>query len=466
MTKKNGFCVQILAGGLGTRMKSELPKVLHEAAGIPIIGHILRAADAIKPEAIGVIVGHKAGLARQAVETGSAKWGITAPVEIFLQQQLTGSGRAVQEAMPFIGRFSEVLILCGDTPLLTAPLLDGFYAAFAGSGAAAAILTAQVPDPHGYGRIVKDRDGFITAIVEQTETDAETARITEINSGMYIFRTEALKTVINRLEPNGPKREFYLTDAVRLLAGAGLKIAAVPAPDREFILGVNSRLQLAEAEQLLRARKLRELMADGVTVKNPAATYIDEGVSIGRDSVVFPGTHICGGTVIGKNCMIGPNCHITDCELADGVEIKFSSVLLESRIGQGCSIGPFSHIRPGCELAQNAHVGNFSELKKAKIGAGSKVNHLSYIGDAEIGSGVNIGAGTITCNYDGVGKHKTVLGDRVFVGSNTNLVAPVTVAEGAHIAAGSTITDDVPAEALAIARARQVVKEGRYKKRP
>lgn len=450
---------------MGTRMKSELPKVLHEAAGIPIIGHILRAADGVHPAAMGVIVGHKADITRKAVETGMAEWGIKAPIEIFLQKELTGSGRAVQESMPFIGKFDEVMVLCGDTPLLTAALLEGFYAKFSASGADAAVLTARVPDPHGYGRILKDGKGFITAIVEQTETDAKTAAIDEINSGMYLFKTAALKAVINELKPNGAKNEIYLTDTVRHLADKGFKTAAIVAPECEFILGVNSRIQLAEAEQLLRARKLRELMLAGVTIKNPADTFIDADVVIGADSVVYPGTHICGKTVIGANCVIGPACHITDCELADNVEIKFSCVLKESRIAQKCAIGPFSHIRPGCELAEGAKVGNFSELKKAKVGVGSKVNHLSYIGDAEIGSGVNIGAGTITCNYDGVHKHKTVLGDRVFVGSNTNLVAPVTVAAGSQIAAGSTITEDVPADSLAIARARQVVKEGRYKKR-
>lgn len=447
-------------------MKSELPKVLHEAAGIPIIGHILRAANGLNPEAMGVIVGHRADVARQAVEAGCPKWGVTAPVVIFLQEQLTGSGRAVQEAMHFIGKYKAAMVLCGDTPLLTTHLLENFYDKFTNTGADAAILTAHVPNPYGYGRIIKDNNGFITAIVEQTETNAETARINEINSGMYIFKTEALKAVINKLTPNGPKKELYLTEVVKLLAASGRKTAAIAAADSEFILGVNSRLQLAEAESILRLRKLRELMAAGVTIKDPASTYIDAGVGIGRDSVVFPGTHIYGKTVIGENCVIGPNNYIADCEIANNVEIKFSCVLQESSIAENCKIGPFSHIRPGCELAAKAHVGNFSELKKAKVGVGSKVNHLSYIGDAEIGSGVNIGAGTITCNYDGVSKHKTVLGDGVFVGSNTNLVAPVTVAEGAHIAAGSTITDDVPAEALAIARARQVVKEGRYKKRP
>ncbi|MFA6584569.1 MAG: bifunctional UDP-N-acetylglucosamine diphosphorylase/glucosamine-1-phosphate N-acetyltransferase GlmU [Elusimicrobiaceae bacterium] len=464
MEHKNELFALILAGGMGTRMKSELPKVLHPAAGIPIIAHILKAADSLSPKEMGVIVGHKAEVTEKAVSEGLAAWGISSKVKTFTQTELTGSGRAVQEAMPHMKGYCDVLVLCGDTPLITGALLKDFYQAYKKSGADAAVLTAKVPNPYGYGRILKNSKNLIDGIIEQTETNKETAEIAEINSGMYIFSMKALASVIGGLKPNGPKKEYYLTDAIKLMADGGLKTFACAAKEWTFILGVNSRVQLAEAEKMLRARKIAELQMDGVTIQDPATTYIDDSVKIGRDTVILAGTHIYGNTEIGRDCKIGPACVIENCSIGDGTEVKFSCVLNESEIMKNCAIGPFSHIRPNCVLSDGARVGNFSELKKAKIGAGSKVNHLSYVGDTEMGEGVNVGAGTITCNYDGVRKHKTIIGNNVFIGSNTNLVAPVTVANGSHIAAGSTITDDIPAGSLAIARARQVVKEGRYPK--
>jgi len=445
----------ILAAGLGTRMKSELPKVLHQAGGRPLLAHVMRAADALSPAGMCVVAGHKAQLVRAEIAANAAKWGVKSGCEIIEQKELTGSGTAVKEARAFIKKFSRVLILCGDAPLLRPASLSGM----AGLGGSVVVLSADVPDPGGYGRIVRKQNGDVEKIVEEANASPEIAAITEINSGIYLFESAALLAALPKLRPNPPKNEYYLTDAVELIAASGGRVRASRAADYTETMGINSRRQLADADKLLRARKADELMDCGVTIYDPGAVCIDDSVSVGADTVIYPGTHIYGDTVIGKGCEIGPFAVIKDSRAGEGCKILSGSLVYESELARGCTIGPYARIRPGCRLEANAKAGNFCELKAAKIGEGSKVPHLSYVGDAEIGARVNIGAGTITCNYDGVKKHRTVIGDGAFIGSNVNLVAPVEVGRGAKIGAGSTITEDVPADALAIARARQIVKQ-------
>ncbi|MDD2773794.1 MAG: bifunctional UDP-N-acetylglucosamine diphosphorylase/glucosamine-1-phosphate N-acetyltransferase GlmU [Elusimicrobiales bacterium] len=452
--------VLILAAGLGTRMKSALPKVLHPAAGRPLLGHVMRAADALGPAGICVVAGHKAALVREAVCSAAAKWGIKSAFEIIEQRELTGSGRAVIEAREFVAKHKKVLVLCGDAPLVRAGTLAKMAETFA-QGAAAVVLTAEVPDACGYGRIVRGAGAEIERIVEEANAGLYRS-MREINSGVYLFDSTALLSALAHLKPNPPKNEYYLTDAVEHIRAAGGKTLACLAEDYTEVLGINSRKQLAEAEKTLRRRKLDELMDSGVTITDPETVYIDDTVSIAADTMIYPGTHIYGATAIASGCAIGPNVLIRDCEIGGGCNVLLGSLISESVIAEGCNIGPYSHIRPQCAVEAGARIGNFSELKKSKIGAGSKVPHLSYIGDTDMGPGVNIGAGTITCNYDGAHKHKTVIGEKVFVGSNVNLVAPVNVGAGAKIGAGSTITDDVPAGALAIARARQITKERKH----
>jgi len=457
-----GLGLLVLAAGMGTRMKSSLPKVLHRIAGRPLVGHVLKTGEAVRPEAAGVVVGHGAELVSKELES-AASWGLALKPEVLIQRERSGSGRAAFEALPFIKRFKEVIVLCGDAPLLRAETLSALVEQFRKSGAACTVLTAVVPDPHGYGRIVKNKSGEVERIVEQSEADAAVAAIAEINSGMYVFKAAALAAALPQLKQKGPKKEYYLTDVLELIRAAGGKVTAHVAPDYREILGINSRVQLAEAAAILRERILLKLMDSGVTVLDPATAYIDDTVVIGQDTVIQPSVSITGASVIGKNCAIGPCCSLKDAVLDDDTVVKFGSCVDGASAEPGCEIGPMAHLRPGAKLKDGAKVGNFSEVKKSVIGSRSKVNHLSYIGDATVGSGVNIGAGTITCNYDGVKKHPTVLGDRVFVGSNVNLVAPVTVGAGAAIAAGSTITDDIPAGTLAIARERQVIKQLKQK---
>jgi len=408
------FGVLILAAGMGTRMKSSLPKVLHTVCGKPILRRILEAASSQKPDAIAVIVGHQADLTRQTVTDGLPSWAVNAPVEILQQKQLSGSGRAAQEASDFIAKHKNILILCGDTPLITGETLAGFHETFTASGAAAAVLTADVPDPKGYGRIVRSKDGLLDKIVEETETDAATAAVREINSGMYVFSSEALLAALPLLRKSGPKQEFYLTDTIAILRQQGLKVIPFKSADCRELLGVNSRAQLAQAEAILRRRKNDELMAAGVTFIDPERTYIDSDVTIGPDTTIYPNTTISGKTVIGGGCVIEPNCWIADMTIGDNCHIKAGSYMLQSAVSANCAIGPYAHLRPGTKLAEKAKVGNFTEIKASEIGTGSKVPHLTYVGDAVIGSGVNVGAGTITCNYDGKKKNGTVIGDGAF----------------------------------------------------
>ncbi len=461
MVAQKNLCVLILAAGKGTRMKSPLPKPLHTVCGFPIVSYILKAAQALDPAAIGVVVGHGATQVTDTVRQGLASWRITAPVHFVEQTDLSGSGSAVRAAVPLLEKYGTVLVLNGDVPLLRAETLQQMTGSFFQSKAGAMVVSVAVPNPYGYGRIVRNTQGVFERIVEEADADSKTKSITEINSGMYVFQSDALRQALAKLTPQGPKHEYYLTDTLSLIKQTGLPVHVFCAPDYTEALGVNSKAQLAEAGQILYARAATRLMDEGVTLINPQEIYIDAQAQVGTDTVVYPNTYILGNTKIGQNCVIESGVYIKDTTIGDNVTIKMGTYIEESIVEDTCQLGPYAHLRPQTLLKKGAKVGNFSEIKKSVIGEGSKVNHLSYIGDTQMGAGVNIGAGTITCNYDGKAKHQTVIEDHAFVGSNVNFVAPVTVREYAKIGAGSTITKEVAAKSLGIARARQVVLENK-----
>ncbi len=445
------FIAVILAAGKGTRMKSALPKVLHRVGGRPMLAHVLAAAkEAGAGRSIAVI-----GFGAESVEAE-----IGPAAEFAVQAEQLGTGHAVLQAKAaLIGYRGTVMVLCGDTPLLTAAMLRSLYEGHRRSGAVATVLTARMPDPAGYGRVIRDGDGRVLRIVEQKDASAAELAVNEINTGIYCFECEQLFAVLAGVTCDNRQGEYYLTDVIGLLAGQGAKVWAETAADHQATMGINSRQQLAEAEGILRRRKLAELMDEGVTVMDPASTFIDAGVAIGADSVIYPFTWLEGTTTIGRGCAIGPNTRLTDVTVGDEATIHFSYAH-ECSIGSKVTVGPYVHLRPQSELAAGVKVGNFVEIKNSKVGLGSKVPHLSYIGDTDMGAGVNIGSGTITVNYDGKKKHRTVIEDEAFIGCNTNLVAPVSVGHGSYIGAGSTITKDVPPGALAVGRARQVNIEG------
>ena len=436
----------ILAAGKGTRMKSALPKVLHAVGGQSMLRHVMTAAEQAGAKRTIVVVGF--GGDQVQAEIGAA-------AEFVLQAEQLGTGHAMMQVQPVLAGFSgTILLLCGDTPLLTGQALLDLVAAHQQSGAAATVLTAKPADATGYGRILRDESGQVLGIVEQKDATAEQKQIGEINTGIYCFEAAPLFAALAGLTCNNAQKEYYLTDVLAILAQAGQQVGAVEVSDFQETLGINSRLQLAEAEAILRRRKLVELMDSGVTVMDPASTFVDASVSVGEDTVLYPFTWLEGETTIGRDCRIGPNSRIADSQLGDAVTLHFSYAH-ECKIAGGVSVGPYVHLRPDTELSAGVKVGNFVEIKNSRVGVGSKLPHLSYIGDADIGSGVNIGCGTITVNYDGKKKHRTVVGDTAFVGCNSNLVAPVSVGSGAYIAAGSTITKDVPDGALGVGRARQ-----------
>lgn len=439
----------ILAAGKGTRMKSRLPKVLHKAGGRTMLEQVIHQVRTAGVADCVVVVGHGADEVRAAIPTD-------ANLRFALQMPQLGTGHCAQVAMPHIpADTAAVMIVCGDTPLLTADTLSALCAKFTESGADGIILTARLKDPTGYGRIIRSDSGNVCAIVEEKDATPAQKTVDEINTGAYIFNHRALIAALAKLDNNNAQQEYYLTDVIRHINAAGGKVDTLTTADYIETTGVNDRVQLAEAAAELNRRKIRELMLSGVTVIDPANTYIDSTVTVGQDTVIYPGVQLRGNTRIGSGCTLDSDTIITDSTVGDNCTL-LKCVLNEAQVAAGANIGPFAYLRPGTRLAENVKVGDFAEIKNSTIGAGSKIPHLSYIGDAEVGSGVNIGCGTITCNYDGVNKHKTVIGDDVFIGSNTNLVAPVTVGNGAFVAAGSTITKPVAADALAVERARQV----------
>ena len=436
----------ILAAGKGTRMKSSLPKVLHKAGGKAMLAHVLTAAKEAGARRNIVVVGF-GGEAVEAALKGEA--------EFVTQAEQLGTGHAVLQAEPLLGGTQgTVLVLCGDTPLLTGKLLEKLVREHAAAGAKATVLTAVMPDATGYGRVLRSADGMVERIVEHKDATAEERAVREVNSGIYCFEAPDLFAALHEVGNDNAQGEYYLPDVLEILKKKGEKIFAVAADDYEETLGVNSRAQLAASEKILRRRKNEALMADGVTLMDPDATYVDADVRVGRDTVLYPGTWLEGATVIGEGCEIGPSARFQDVKVGAHVTAHFCYAH-ECEIADGVTLGPYVHIRPATKLAAHVKIGNFVEVKNSVVGEGTKLPHLSYIGDADIGAGVNMGCGTITVNYDGKKKFRTEVGDNAFVGCNSNLVAPVRVGAGAYIGAGSTITKEVPEGDLAIARAHQ-----------
>ncbi|MHB8121583.1 MAG: bifunctional UDP-N-acetylglucosamine diphosphorylase/glucosamine-1-phosphate N-acetyltransferase GlmU [Desulfuromonadaceae bacterium] len=450
----------VLAAGKGTRMKSGLIKVLHPVAGLPMITWPVTAAREAGADPIVLVIGHQAS-AVQGVFRGAAD------IRCAMQEEQLGTGHAVACALDSLAGFrGTVLILCGDTPLLRTETLQKLLACHRDNGAAVTVLTALLDDPYGYGRVVRDPSGRVTRIVEQKDADPEEQEIREINSGIYCMDSDFLFNNIKGLGNNNAQQEYYLTDLLAIAVRKELTCLAVQATDADEIMGVNDRIQLARADRILRSRINRDHMLNGVTIIDPDHTYIDHGVTIGSDTTIHPGCRIDGGTVIGEGCLIDGGVSISGCRIGDDCHIKAASVLEDSLLGEDVTIGPMAHLRPGTVLGDKVKIGNFVETKKIIMGEGSKASHLTYLGDAEIGRNVNIGCGTITCNYDGVNKHRTVIGDDVFIGSDVQLVAPVSVGRNSLVAAGTTVTGDVPPDSLAISRVPQVNKEGwRLKKK-
>ncbi len=435
----------ILAAGKGTRMKSKLPKVLHKVGGKPMLQHVVDAAKKAGSSREVVVIGAGAELVEKSVKD----------VEFVLQAEQLGTGHAVMSAKEkFAASKGTVLILCGDTPLLTGELLKNFTAAHEESKNAATVLTAKMPDATGYGRILRDTDGTLQKIVEEKDADEIEKKIHEVNAGVYCFDVQKLFDALTKVTNDNAQGEYYLPDVLPVLKDAGERIGAFTAEYAVETLGINTRVQLAAADRAIRMRKEQALMEAGVTIIDPNTTFIDDEVQIGQDTIIYPNTYIEGKTVIGEDCAIGPNIRFTDMIVGNKVTAQFS-YCHEAEICDGVTLGPYVHIRPGTTIGENVKIGNFVEVKNSNVGEGSKLPHLQYIGDTDVGAGVNIGCGTVTCNYDGKKKYRTTIGDNAFVGCNTNLVAPVNVGEGAYIGAGSTITKDVPKDNLAIARARQ-----------
>ncbi|HEV2279113.1 MAG TPA: bifunctional UDP-N-acetylglucosamine diphosphorylase/glucosamine-1-phosphate N-acetyltransferase GlmU [Acidobacteriaceae bacterium] len=445
--------IVIMAAGKGTRLKSRRAKVLHEIGGRPLLAHVIAAAaQVVPPQDILVIVGHQAESVLSTVrDTG---------VRFVLQEEQRGTGHALQVAERDTREYEQLIVLSGDVPLLRAESIAALRDFHREEQAAMTILTAAPADPVGYGRVLRRRadQAEVTAIVEQKALTSAQESVREINSGIYAFRRAALYEHIAQLRADNAHSEFYLTDMARILAEAGERVVALQAVDPAEVLGANTIAEMMDLDRELRMRTARRLMAEGVTIFRPETVVIDSEVRVGPDTVIEPFAQLLGATHVGSDCRICSFSVLEGTTLADRVTIRQSCVLEHSHVEKGASLGPFAHLRPGCHIGENAHIGNFVEGKKLRMGRGSKANHLTYLGDAQVGEGVNIGAGTITCNYDGHGKYPTVIEDRAFVGSDTTLVAPIVVGEGSYIAAGSCITEDVPADALALGRARQATK--------
>lgn len=432
-----------LAAGKGTRMKSALPKVLHKVGGRAMLMQVLGEVRASGVDDCCIVVGHGADEVKSAIGDGCT---------FALQEPQLGTGHCVQCAVPCIAEDTDaVLIVCGDTPLLRAETLTALREKFVALSAAGIVLTAVMPDPTGYGRIIRDASGGVVAIVEEKDADAEQKAVREVNTGAYIFDYKELCDALSRLDNNNAQHEYYLTDVIKLMAAKGCLVDTLVTDDPVETMGVNDRVQLAEAAAELNRRKMRELMLSGVTIIDPTSCYIEQDVQIGQDTVIYPHCQLRGRTEIGSGCVLEGECMLTDTVVGDGSHL-IKVVADKAVIGERANIGPFAYLRPGTRLAEDVKVGDFAELKNAVVGRGSKIPHLSYVGDAEVGERVNIGCGTITCNYDGVNKHLTKIGNDVFIGSNTNLVAPVEVADNAFVGAGSTITRPVEAGALAVER--------------
>lgn len=450
----------ILAAGQGTRMKSKRPKVLHEIAGRPMLRLVLESIRSAGVRRVIVVIGHGADDVKATVGDMN--------VEFALQAEQLGTGHAVMQAEPLLADHTgPVVVTCGDVPLLRSDTIGMMLAQHQRHGAAATVLSAFVDDPTGYGRIVRDSNGGVDKllrIVEHADASPEERAIREINSGTYCFDGRLLFDALRSVAPDNVQQEYYLPDVVHVLANSGRPVQAVATDDADQVLGINNRVELSRAESILRRRIVEQWMLAGVTIVDPDTVYIDVDAHLEPDATILPFTFIYGASRIGEDCRIGPHAEVTDSVIQRGASIE-RSIVRSSRIGSGCSVGPFAYLRPGTVLERGARVGAFVEIKQSRIGADSKVPHLSYVGDADVGRDVNIGAGTITCNYDGFTKHETIIEDGVHIGSNTNLIAPVRIGAGAFTGAGSSIARDVPADALALERAPERLIEGWAAKR-
>jgi bifunctional UDP-N-acetylglucosamine pyrophosphorylase/glucosamine-1-phosphate N-acetyltransferase len=454
-SKTPRVAIAIMAAGKGTRLKSKYPKVLHEVGGKPLLAHVILAATAVVPaQDVFAIIGHEAELVRKAVQqTG---------INFVLQEEQRGTGHALMMAREALAPYDQVLVLSGDAPLITPETIRRLRDFHLDKKATMTLLSAELANPTGYGRVLRRgaKSVEVKAIIEEKAASPAQKKLREINSGFYAFAVKPLYARINDLKTDNAHREYYLTDMAGIFTKAKAKVVAVKTSDPAEILGSNTRAEMMEIDGLIRMAKCRQLMAAGASIFFPQTCVIDSDVEVGTDTVIEPFVQLLGRTRVGADCRIRSYSVVQNSEIGDGVTIRPGSLLDDARVGSGAIIGPYSHLRPGSEIGEGAHVGNFVETKKIKLGKGSKANHLTYLGDAEIGAGVNVGAGTITCNYDGVHKHKTEIGDNVFVGSDSTLVAPVKIGKGAYIGAASCITEDVPDDSLALGRARQITKEG------
>lgn len=456
---ETNLSIVILAAGLGTRMKSRKAKVLHHAGGLSLVEHVVNSALALaSPERVAVVVGHQAEDVKAKLASTGVRFALQA------EQRGTGDALAVcRNVMP--DAEGLLIVLYGDCPLLSVGTLKTLLEQHRNSRAAATVITTMLDDPAGYGRAIVNDAGYVEAIVEHKVATAEQRAVRQINSGIYCFDAPLLWKHLGEIVPNPVSKEYYLTDIVEILNGAGHKVSALLHTDANELMGINTRVELAMVDRIFRERKVRRLMLDGVTIEKPETVTVDLQVEVGIDSVIEPFAQLLGNTRVGENCLIGSGSIIRNSHLAGNVRIAPYCVIADSRIDADADLGPFARLRPGNHVMARAHVGNFVELKKTTLGPGSKAGHLAYLGDSVIGAKANIGAGTITCNYDGTHKHQTKIGDGVFVGSNSTLVAPVELSDRSYIAAGSVVTASVPEDALALGRSRQVNKEGWAKKR-
>ena len=444
------FTSIILAAGMGTRMKSDMPKVVHKVCGKELVKWVIDASREAGADTVVAVIGHKAEAVRPVIGESA---------ETVIQAEQLGTGHAVVQAAEYIKSApGSVVVLNGDTPLIKAETIKKAIEYHEAQGNSATVITAEFEDATGYGRIVRGEDGSVLRIVEQKDASEEEKKIREINSGMYVFKGTELAWALDKLTPNNAQGEYYLTDTLAILRGDGKKIGGYTIEDNDEIRGINNRVQLSEAETIMQSRINERHMLNGVTIVNPSSVFIGAEVEIGRDTVIASNVTLTGSTKIGSGCSVEMGCRIEDSVIEDNVSV-LNSVILKSHIGEGTNVGPFAYVRPGCRVGKHVKVGDFVEIKNVTIDDGTKISHLTYLGDTDIGKNVNFGCGTVTCNYDGKDKFRSEIGDNVFVGCNTNLVSPVKVGDGAYIAAGSTITDDIPEKNLAIARARQVNKD-------
>jgi bifunctional UDP-N-acetylglucosamine pyrophosphorylase/glucosamine-1-phosphate N-acetyltransferase len=450
--------VVILAAGLGTRMKSKKPKVLHEAGGLPLVDHVVRTAlEVAPPERVIIVVGQQGEAVRAVLQERG--------VRFVTQAEQKGTADALKACRGTAPETGLIVVLYGDCPLLGASTLRALIAEHERGGAAATLITTVLEDPTGYGRVLRDRSGDLEAIVEQKAASPEELAVREINSGIYCFQAAPLWKHIGEIRPDNPAREYYLTDIAAILRRAGLRVRPFRMEDSSELLGINTRAELAAVDRILRERKTRQLLLDGVTIEKPETVSIDAGVRIGMDTVIEPFARILGCTEIGADCRVGACSIVRNSKLGDGAEVAAFTIVEDSELEAGAQVGPYARIRMHAHIGRDARVGNFVEIKKSSLGAKTKSMHLAYLGDATIGERVNVGAGTITCNYDGVKKHPTKVGDGCFIGSNSTLVAPLELGAGSYVGAGSVITKPVPPDALAVGRAHQVTKEGWAKRR-